>query len=179
MWCTGLVALRACGIFLDQGSNPCPLHWRWILNHCATRKVPLPSFFIQLGVDDSWSSRLPGILPCHHALPPSEELSGKPQSGLNPALHLLHLHPSSCSQLQVQENAEPSGWSHFKLLLLLFFYKFIYFYFFIFGCVGSSFLCEGFLQLQQAGATLHRGARASHYRSLSCCGAQAPDAQAQ
>ena len=31
----------------------------------------------------------------------------------------------------------------------------------------------------QVGATLHRGARASHYRGLSCCGAQAPDAQAQ
>ena len=29
------------------------------------------------------------------------------------------------------------------------------------------------------GATLHRGARASHYRGLCCCGAQAPDAQAQ
>ena len=29
------------------------------------------------------------------------------------------------------------------------------------------------------GATLHRGARASHHRGLSCCGAQAPDAQAQ
>ena len=29
------------------------------------------------------------------------------------------------------------------------------------------------------GATLHRSARASHYRGLSCCGAQAPDAQAQ
>ena len=28
-------------------------------------------------------------------------------------------------------------------------------------------------------ATLHRSARASHYRGLSCCGAQAPDAQAQ
>ena len=38
---------------------------------------------------------------------------------------------------------------------------------------------EGFLQLRQAGATLHRSARASHYRGLSCCGAQAPDAQAQ
>ena len=46
-------------------------------------------------------------------------------------------------------------------------------------CVDSSFLCEGFLQLRRAGATLHRGARASHYRGLSCCGAQAPDAQAQ
>ena len=55
----------------------------------------------------------------------------------------------------------------------------LFIYLFILGCVGSSFLCEGFLQLRQAGATLHRGARASHYRSLSCCGAQAPDAQAQ
>ena len=51
--------------------------------------------------------------------------------------------------------------------------------FLIYGCVGSLFLCEGFLQLRQVGATLHRGARASHYRGLSCCGAQAPDAQAQ
>ena len=31
----------------------------------------------------------------------------------------------------------------------------------------------------QAGATPHHGARASHYRGLSRCGAQAPDAQAQ
>ena len=59
----------------------------------------------------------------------------------------------------------------------LFIYLFIYL--FIFGCVGSSPLCEGFLQLQRAGATLHRGARASHHRGLSCCGAEAPDAQAQ
>ena len=51
--------------------------------------------------------------------------------------------------------------------------------FLIYGCVGSLFLCEGFLQLRQVGATLHRGARASHYRGLSCCGAQAPGAQAQ
>ena len=58
-----------------------------------------------------------------------------------------------------------------------FFLNFIYI--FIFGCVGSLFLCEGFLQLRRAGATLHRGARASHCRGLSCCGAQAPDAQAQ
>ena len=57
------------------------------------------------------------------------------------------------------------------------FYLFIYL--FIFGCVGSSFLCEGFLQLRRAGATLHHGARASHCRGLSRCGAQAPDAQAQ
>ena len=60
------------------------------------------------------------------------------------------------------------------LFIYLFVYLFVYWL-----CVGSSFLCEGFLQSRQAGATLHRGARASHYRGLSCCGAQAPDAQAQ
>ena len=62
--------------------------------------------------------------------------------------------------------------------LLLYFILFLI-NLFIFGCVGSSFLREGFLQLWQAGATLHRSARASHYRGLSFCGAQAPDAQAQ
>ena len=58
-------------------------------------------------------------------------------------------------------------------------FKFPFYLFIIFGCAGSLFLCESFLQLRQAGATLHRGARAFHYRGLSCCGAQAPDAQAQ
>ena len=65
------------------------------------------------------------------------------------------------------------------LVLLFPFFFNLFTYLFIFGCVGSSFLCEDFLQLQRAGATLHRGARASHYRGLSCCGAQAPDTQAQ
>ena len=61
--------------------------------------------------------------------------------------------------------------------LIVFFNLFIYL--FIFGCVGSSFLREGSPQLRQAGAPPHRGARASHYRGLPRCGAQAPDAQAQ
>ena len=47
-----------------------------------------------------------------------------------------------------------------------FFFFLIFFIYFIYGCVGSSFLCQGFLQLWQAGATLHHGARASHYRGL-------------
>ena len=64
-----------------------------------------------------------------------------------------------------------------KNYLLYFFLNFIYL--FIYGCVGSSFLCEGFLQLWQVGATFHRGARASHYHGLSCYDAQAPDVQAQ
>ena len=67
----------------------------------------------------------------------------------------------------------------FTLNSSFFFFLILFIYLFIYGCVGSSFLCKGFLQLRQAGATLHHGARASHYCSLSCCGAQAPDAQAQ
>ena len=63
-----------------------------------------------------------------------------------------------------------------SLIILFVFFKF---FIFIYGCVGSSFLCEGFLQLRQAGATPHRGAQASHYRGPSCCRAQAPDVQAQ
>ena len=67
-----------------------------------------------------------------------------------------------------------------KLFVLFFlFVLFIIYLLFIFGCVGSSFLCEGPLQLRQAGATPHHGAWASHHRGLPCCGAQAPDAQAQ
>ena len=65
------------------------------------------------------------------------------------------------------------------------FKKNLFIYLFIFGCVGFLFLCKSFLQLWRAGATLHRGAWTSHYRSLivvehrlqtrrlSSCGSQA------
>ena len=67
-----------------------------------------------------------------------------------------------------------------KHIILTKFFFFLIINLFIFGCVGFfSFLCEGFLHLRRVGATLHRGARASHCRGLSCCEAQAPDAQAQ
>ena len=69
-----------------------------------------------------------------------------------------------------------------NICLKIFFFNFIatlFIYLFIFGCVGSFGSCEGFLWLRQVGATLHRGARAFHYRGPSRCGAQAPDAQAQ
>ena len=66
---------------------------------------------------------------------------------------------------------------HFCLLSLecdfLFFYLFI-----IFGCIGSSLLHAGCLQLRRAGATPHRGARASHCGGLSRCGARALGARA-
>ena len=70
--------------------------------------------------------------------------------------------------------------SSYVFFFFLIFFKIYYlFIIFTFGCVGSSFPCEGLLQLQRVGATPHRGARASYYRGLSCFGAQAPDAQAQ
>ena len=40
----GLSCSAACGIFPDQGSNPCPRIGRQILNHCATREAPLSCF---------------------------------------------------------------------------------------------------------------------------------------
>ena len=35
----GLSCSAACGIFPDQGSNPCPRIGRQILNHCAPREA--------------------------------------------------------------------------------------------------------------------------------------------
>ena len=64
---------------------------------------------------------------------------------------------------------------HFFLLKV-----FIFYLFFIFGCIGSSLLCVGFLQLWRAGAALPcgawaLGAQASVIvaRGLSSCGLQA------
>ena len=55
-----------------------------------------------------------------------------------------------------------------------FFYIFGFIYLlFIFGRVGALLLHVGFLQLRGAGATLGRGARASHCSGFSCCGARA------
>ena len=48
--------------------------------------------------------------------------------------------------------------------------NFLKFYLFIFGCIGCSLLCAGFLQLRRAGATLCCGARASHCSGFPCCG---------
>ena len=40
----GLSCTEACGIFLDQGLNLCPLTGRWTLIHCAIRDVHLDHF---------------------------------------------------------------------------------------------------------------------------------------
>ena len=76
------------------------------------------------------------------------------------------------------------GWVIFHCMYvphLFFFISFHYYYYFylFLAVLGLSFCARAFSSWRQVGATLHRGARASHYRGLSCCGAQAPDAQAQ
>ena len=69
----------------------------------------------------------------------------------------------------------------FKLINVIFLIAFIFIYLFLF----YFWLCWVFVSARglslvvASGATLHRGVLASHCRGLSCCGAQAPDAQAQ
>ena len=38
VWCTGFSCSAAGGIFPDQGLNPCPLHWQFLI-HCNSREV--------------------------------------------------------------------------------------------------------------------------------------------
>ena len=66
--------------------------------------------------------------------------------------------------------------SSFTYAPSLFFFVFISL--FICGCVGSSLLCAGFLQLRRVEATLRCGAGTSHCGGFSCCGAWALGAQA-
>ena len=61
--------------------------------------------------------------------------------------------------------------------LFLFFIN-LFIYLFIFGCVGSSLLCTGFLQLRRAGVTIPCSVRASHCNGFSCCRARAPGMRA-
>ena len=74
---------------------------------------------------------------------------------------------------------------YFYILTLAFVSLLTFFFFNFFKNLFYFWLCWVFVSVQglspvaASGATLHRGARASHYRGLSRCGAQAPDAQAQ
>ena len=71
------------------------------------------------------------------------------------------------------QSSKPNLTTQLIKFFFFFFKKLIYFIYFIFGCVGSSLLCMGFLQLRRAGATLCFGVRVSHCGGFSCCGAQA------
>ena len=70
-----------------------------------------------------------------------------------------------------------------SLTHIFFFLNYLFIYSSIFGCVGSSLLRVGFLQLWRAGATLRCGVQASHCGGLSCgawaLGMQAPAAVAR
>ena len=92
--------------------------------------------------------------------------------------HGLILKPKTIKLIGIKR-IKSLGYKAIQIFFFFFFQKFTFFYLFIYDCVESSFLCEGPLQLRQVGSTLHRGARASHRRGLSRCGAQAPDTQAQ
>ena len=58
----------------------------------------------------------------------------------------------------INNGGEDSMGETIQEFFFFFFNFYLFIYLFIYDCVGSSFLCEGFLQLRQAGATLHRGA---------------------
>ena len=60
----GLSCSMACGIFPDQGSNPCPRIGRWILNHCATREVPVPMEFFDSNIDFYFGSACVCLFEC-------------------------------------------------------------------------------------------------------------------
>ena len=49
----GLNCSVACGIFPDQGSNPCPLYWQAILNQAPLGKSPLRTVDIFYYVESS------------------------------------------------------------------------------------------------------------------------------
>ena len=79
---------------------------------------------------------------------------------------------------------------HWAFSFFFFFFKFYSYFIYLFIYFWLCWVfgpCEGFLQLRQVGATLHRGAgtalhrgaRAPHHRGPPRRGAQAPDAQAQ
>ena len=76
-----------------------------------------------------------------------------------------------------KENISYSSSHLFFILVRIRWDSIILFLFFFFGCVGSSLLQAGFLQLWQAGATLRCGAQASHCGGFSCCGAWALGSQ--
>ena len=62
---------------------------------------------------------------------------------------------------------------HLFYFIHLFIYLFIYF-----GCIGSSLLRAGFLQLRRAGAPLCCSSRASHCGGFSCWGTRALETRA-
>ena len=66
------------------------------------------------------------------------------------------------------------------MTLTFFFFNFIYLFIYLFMAVlGLRFCARVFSSCGKWGPLFIAVRGASHYRGLSCCGAQAPDAQAQ
>ena len=77
------MGLRACGIFLEQGSNLCPLHWQEILNHWTTREDWGRHSYYSHFTDEDLEA--PGFLLCFPQAPVWFSSSGRGCSTLSPS----------------------------------------------------------------------------------------------
>ena len=111
----------ACGIFPDQTSNPGPLPLAGRLSTTAPPGKPINTVFIS--TQERRNVRQGGEATC-----PMSHRSG--EAGVE------HMQSDFQSQTQPLLRKSIRGG---------FFFFFFLMYLFIFGCVGSSFLCEGFL----------------------------------
>ena len=134
----------------------------WMRGPCSCQKSLAPGTQEAKGL---WPSQLSNLYLCIRGILSGYLLQGK------------HSNRACMCPLQIRA----------PYFIIFFFPYFIYLFIFYFWLCWVFGSCEGFLQLRQAGATLHCsagtalhcGARAFLYRGPSRCGAQAPDAQAQ
>ena len=78
----GLSCPVAGGIFPDQGSNPCPLHWGWGHGfHCATREAPRVTILMLDKVDFKTRKSEEKVLQNIYFAHRSAVLAGRSQRG--------------------------------------------------------------------------------------------------
>ena len=104
---------------------------------------------------------------------PISQFIPSPLSPLGVCTFVLYI----CVSISALQTSSSVSFFQISDFTLFFFLKeigvYFFIYLFIFGCVGSSLLRAGFLQLWRAGATLRCSAWASHCGGFSCCGAWA------
>ena len=93
--CTGFSGCPACGIFLDQGSNLCPLHWQVDSYALLHQGSPRMTFCDSLHMNNLlhrhfYMPRMDTVLVCHYSLHPSFSERSHP-SGSVWAVSLLTL----------------------------------------------------------------------------------------